>query len=97
MITETQIQNFLYEIDSELSDDQINSLANKILNEHNSGMKSGYNGALRAVRAIDRQIEYPTSDLNDDVQYKIIYNAQKDLLYKIYQAIKEEKDEYTDD
>ena len=65
--------------------------------EHNSGMKSGYNGALRAVRAIDRQIEYPTPDLNDDVQYKIIYNAQKDLLYKIYQAIKEEKDEYTDD
>lgn len=65
--------------------------------EHNRGMKIGYDGALRAVRAIDRQIEYPTSDLDDDVQYKIIYNAQKDLLYKIYQAIKEEKDEYTDD
>ena len=65
--------------------------------EHNRGMKIGYDGALRAVRVIDRQIEYPTSDLNDDVQYKIIYNAQKDLLYKIYQAIKEEKDEYTDD
>jgi len=32
MITETQIQNFLYEIDNELSDDQINSLANKIFN-----------------------------------------------------------------
>lgn len=32
MITETQIQNFLYEIDDELSDDQINSLANKIFN-----------------------------------------------------------------
>ena len=30
MITETQIQNFLYEIDDELSDDQINSLAQKI-------------------------------------------------------------------
>jgi hypothetical protein len=97
MITETQIQNFLYEIGSELSNDQIKSLANKIFNEHNSGMKSGYNGALRAVRAIDRQIEYPASDLNDDLQYKIIYNTQKDLLYKIYQAIKDEKDEYTDD
>ena len=32
MITETQIQNFLYEIDDELSDDQINSLAEKIFN-----------------------------------------------------------------
>jgi hypothetical protein len=32
MITETQIQNFLYEIDDELSDDQINSLAQKIFN-----------------------------------------------------------------
>ena len=32
MITETQIQNFLYEIDDELSDDQINSLAQKIYN-----------------------------------------------------------------
>ena len=32
MITETQIQNFLYEIDDELSDDQIFSLANKIFN-----------------------------------------------------------------
>ena len=31
MITETQIQNFLYEIDDELSDDQINSLAQKYL------------------------------------------------------------------
>jgi len=32
MITETQIQNFLYEIDDELSDDQIFALANKIFN-----------------------------------------------------------------
>ena len=32
MITETQIQNFLYEIDDQLSDDQINSLAKKIFN-----------------------------------------------------------------
>jgi len=32
MITETQIQNFLYEIDDQLSDDQINSLAQKIYN-----------------------------------------------------------------
>ena len=32
MITETQIQNFLYEIDDELSDDQINSLTQKIYN-----------------------------------------------------------------
>ena len=32
MITETEIQNFLYEIDDELSDDQINSLAQKIYN-----------------------------------------------------------------
>ena len=32
MITEIEIQNFLYEIDDELSDDQINSLAQKIFN-----------------------------------------------------------------
>ena len=32
MITEIQIQNFLYEIDDQLSDDQINSLAEKIYN-----------------------------------------------------------------
>ena len=32
MITEIEIQNFLYEIDDELSDDQINSLAQKIYN-----------------------------------------------------------------
>ncbi len=32
MITETEIQNFLYEIDDELSDDQVNSLAQKIYN-----------------------------------------------------------------
>ena len=30
MMTEIQIQNFLYEIDDELTDDQINSLAKKI-------------------------------------------------------------------
>ena len=29
-MTEIQIQNFLYEIDDELTDDQINSLAKKI-------------------------------------------------------------------
>ena len=32
MITETQIQNFLYEIDDELSDEQINTLAEEIFN-----------------------------------------------------------------
>ncbi len=32
MLTETQIQNFLYEIDDELTDDQINSLSEKIFN-----------------------------------------------------------------
>ncbi len=35
MLTEIQIQNFLYEIDDELSDDQINSLAEKIFNNQN--------------------------------------------------------------
>ena len=34
-LLEVQIQNFLYEIDDELSDDQINSLANKIFNNQN--------------------------------------------------------------
>jgi hypothetical protein len=35
ILLEVQIQNFLYEIDDELSDDQINSLANKIFNNQN--------------------------------------------------------------
>ena len=34
-MTEIEIQNFLYEIDDELSDDQINSLAEKIFNNQN--------------------------------------------------------------
>ena len=38
MITEIQIQNFLYEIDDELSDDQINSLAQKIYNNQKTFM-----------------------------------------------------------
>jgi len=35
ILLEVQIQNFLYEIDDELSDNQINSLAEKIFNNQN--------------------------------------------------------------
>ena len=35
MITETQIQNFLYEIDDELSDEQIFALSKNIFNNQN--------------------------------------------------------------
>ena len=44
MITEVEIQNFLYEIDDELSDDQINSLAEKIFNNQNILMELINNG-----------------------------------------------------
>jgi hypothetical protein len=53
--------------------------------EFNSGVRHGFDMALYAVRDIDRQIEYPDERGREDY---IKYNAQKDLLYKIYEEIK---------
>ena len=62
--------------------------------EHNGGMIYGYNGALRILREVDRDIEYPKSDDNWN-ENNIKYNVSKDLIHKIYGLIKEEMDEYT--
>ena len=53
--------------------------------EFNSGARHGFDMALFAVRDIDRKIEYPNKRGREDY---IRYNAQKDLLYKIYEEIK---------
>jgi len=57
--------------------------------EFNSGVRHGFDMALYAVRDVDRQIEYPDERGKEDY---IKYNAQKDLLYKIYEAIKKEQE-----
>jgi hypothetical protein len=57
--------------------------------ESNSGVRHGFDMALYAVRDVDRQIEYPDERGKEDY---IKYNAQKDLLYKIYEAIKKEQE-----
>ena len=56
-------------------------------NEFNNGAKHGFNLALLAVRNVDRTI---VEDIDFDAQIK--YNTQKDMIYKIYSAIKKEKE-----
>lgn len=62
--------------------------------EFNSGARHGFSMALHAVRDVDREIELP--ETNDELgeipwqEQSTIYHAQKDLLYKIYEAIKKE-------
>lgn len=58
--------------------------------EFNSGARHGFSMAKLAIRDIDRQIEYPDEIGREDY---IKYNAQKDLLYKIYEAIKKEMEQ----
>ena len=64
--------------------------------EHNSGMRKGYNSALRILREVDRSIEYPRSD-KDWNENNIKYNVSKDLIHKIYGLIKKDMKECTDD
>jgi hypothetical protein len=66
------------------------------LDEYERGMKRGYNNALRVIREIDRQIEYPDHYERDQKEF-LKYHIQKDLLHKIYSLIKEDKEEHTDD
>ena len=56
-------------------------------NEFNNGAKHGFNLALLAVRNVDRAI---VEDIDFDAQIK--YNTQKDMIYKIYTAIKKERE-----
>lgn len=63
--------------------------------EYNSGVGHGFSMALLAVRGVDRDIEHPEThgklgEIPWQEQY-IIYNTKKDLLYKIYEAIKKEQ------
>ena len=67
------------------------------IDKFNSGMRKGYNSALRILREVDRKI----SEVNDDDIYNVglsnLYNIQKDLIHEIYGVIKKEMEEHTDD
>ena len=58
--------------------------------EFNNGARHGFSMALYAVRDVDREIELP--EIYNKEQ-ETIYNAKKDLLYKIYGAIKKQMEE----
>lgn len=59
--------------------------------EFNSGARHGFCMAKFAVRKVDEGIKYPEThgELGEIPwqEQQIIYNAQKDLLYKIYEEI----------
>lgn len=65
--------------------------------EFNSGARHGFSMALYAVRNVDKNIKYPeTHDEFGEIprqEQNTIYNAQKDLLYKIYEEIKKEMEQ----
>ena len=69
--------------------------------EFNSGARHGFNMALYAVRNVDREIELPEThgELGEIPwqEQNTIYHAKKDLLYKIYEAIKKEMKEQVDE
>ena len=60
--------------------------------DFNRGIERGIDLALYAVRNIDRQIEYPDHYERDQKEF-LKYHIQKDLLYKIYEAIKKQRNE----
>ena len=66
--------------------------------EHNSGMRKGYNSALRILREFDMKV-FDLTDAEDiyNVGKSNLYNIQKDLIHEIYGAIKEDMEECTDD
>ena len=68
------------------------------LDEYERGMRRGYNSALRILREFDMKVFDLTE--KDDV-YNVgksnLYNIQKDFLHEIYGAIKQDKEEHTDD
>ena len=64
--------------------------------EYNSGMRRGYNNALRFLREFDRNIQDPNMADTWGDGY-ITYNVSKDLIHKIYGAIMKERDGETQD
>tara|TARA_B100001094_G_C18157727_1_gene787460 strand:- start:1395 stop:1616 length:222 start_codon:yes stop_codon:yes gene_type:complete len=68
------------------------------LDEYERGMKRGYNSALRILREFDMKV-FDLTEKDDiyNVGKSNLYNIQKDLIHEIYGAIKEDKEEYTDD
>ena len=59
----------------------------KEYDQFNNGAKHGFNLALLAVRNVDRTIAEGI-----DLDSQIKYNTQKDMIYKIYTAIKRERE-----
>ena len=68
------------------------------LDKFHSGMRKGYNSALRILREFDKKV-FDLTDADDiyNVGKSNLYNIQKDLIHEIYGAIKKDKEEYTDD
>ena len=68
------------------------------LDEYERGMKRGYNSALRILREFDMKV-FDLTEKDDiyNVGKSNLYNIQKDLIHEIYGAIKEDKEECTDD
>lgn len=64
------------------------------------GTKHGFSMALYAIRNVDKNIKYPeTHGKLGEIPWQeqnIIYNAQKDILYKIYKEIKKEQESQLD-
>lgn len=62
--------------------------------EFNSGARHGFSMSLLAVRNVDKQIKLPeTHGKLGEIPWQeqeTIYQAQKDILYKIYEEIKYE-------
>lgn len=59
----------------------------KEYDQFNNGAKHGFSLALLAVRNVDRTIAEGI-----DLDSQIKYNTQKDMIYKIYTAIKKERE-----
>ena len=66
--------------------------------KYNSGMRRGYNSALRILREFDMKV-FDLREKDDiyNVGKSNLYNIQKDLIHEIYGAIKKDKEECTDD
>ena len=64
--------------------------------EFNSGARHGFSMAKLAIRNIDKTLEYPNEEDHTQKSWCSAYekyNTEKDLLYKIYQAINKSMEE----
>lgn len=64
--------------------------------EFNSGVRHGFSIAKLAVRDVDRTLEYPNEEDHTQKSWRSAYekyNAEKDLLHKIYEAINKSMEE----